>query len=688
MSEFSGINAFGNLTKINYKELIEKYDADKNGELSTEEFKTALKKEKLDQIDISSVNTNGDDKIDENEMAVYEQKYKMQTAINNMSKDITKDFSGTKSQYIAQVTLELTNYITEFSENYKDDISGMAEAFEKALPTKYAEIKKNVLANDPSTFKSQVLDDLINGINTTSVDTKGTSENAISETAQKKIGQALETEANKYIKANPKCTQEELKAHLEAFMNQTNAEKMKNAADTFTTKASSFGTYIDSDELTQLKEYAKDFLTEAVNNGVTVKLGSRNIATTNAITTALKSYTDAATLKADMETAIASLSTVSKKDTIIQENMTIDELSGSNYKIDSSKIDFNVIEGYTDVQGNGTIHERGKGKSGSFEKAKDKARELLNQDALKNQYIQQITTMLESKGMKFDDIKTEFDNIWSQSIEDTLNTDEIVTGRGARGLSKKGHAYINIKNMVDKFDELFQASIKTTMNAKVQANKTGEMYLGDLDLSAINVEDEKGTLTNARDLYFSGKTVTTKKHGADYYVKLAEQMIDQLKTQMMTKAKAMCAQKGVTFDEGTFNKFFNNAKKLAVNSAVWGMTSSGKSFGGVAASTAGAGAIGAATGVTVGAGAAVGVTAASAAAGAGTLAATSAGLAVLGPVGWAVGGVTAALVGVGLIGFGHHSKSSLNTRTLLDTFAENFKQNYSNWVEEQTKKTA
>ena len=214
------------------------------------------------------------------------------------------------------------------------------------------------------------------------------------------------------------------------------------------------------------------------------------------------------------------------------------------------------------------------------------------------------------------------------------------------------------------------------------------MYLGDLDLSAINVEDEKGTLTNARDLYFSGKTVTTKKHGADYYVKLAEQMIDQLKTQMITKAKAMCAKKGVTFDEGTFNKFFNNAKKLAVNSAVWGMTSSGKSFGGVAASTAGAGAIGAATGVTVGAGAAVGVTAASAAAGAGTLAATSAGLAVLGPVGWAVGGVTAALVGVGLIGFGHHSKSSLNTRTLLDTFAENFKQNYSNWVEEQTKKTA
>ena len=96
---------------------------------------------------------------------------------------------------------------------------------------------------------------------------------------------------------------------------------MESAADTFKANASSFGVYIDGDELTQLKEYAKDFLTEAVNNGVTVKLGSRNIATTNAITTALKSYTDGATLKADMETAISGLSTVSKKDTIIDKKV-------------------------------------------------------------------------------------------------------------------------------------------------------------------------------------------------------------------------------------------------------------------------------------------------------------------------------------------------------------------------------
>ena len=169
MSGFSGINQFGSLTtqngtRVDYKYLLEKYDADGNGEISKDEFNTAIKEEKLDKVDIASINKNGDEVVDENEMAVYEQKYKMQEAVNAMSAQITKDFSGTKSKYIAQVTLELTNYITDFAEKYaKDntDISGMAEAFKTALPTKYTEIKKNALANDPSTFKSKVLDEMV-----------------------------------------------------------------------------------------------------------------------------------------------------------------------------------------------------------------------------------------------------------------------------------------------------------------------------------------------------------------------------------------------------------------------------------------------------------------------------------------------------------------------------------------------
>ena len=244
MSGFSGINQFGSLTtqngtKVDYKYLLEKYDADGNGEISKDEFNTAIKEEKLDKVDIASINKNGDEVVDENEMAVYEQKYKMQEAVNAMSAQITKDFSGTKSQYIAQVTLELTNYITEFANNYQGEVSGMAEDFSKELPTKYTQIKKNVLANDPSSFKSQVLDEILNKTygSEACVTTIADGGGAISKTAQKKIATALEAEANKYIKANPKCSKEELKAHVEAFLNKTDAEKMKSAVETFKANA-------------------------------------------------------------------------------------------------------------------------------------------------------------------------------------------------------------------------------------------------------------------------------------------------------------------------------------------------------------------------------------------------------------------------------------------------------------------
>ena len=35
---------------------------------------------------------------------------------------------------------------------------------------------------------------------------------------------------------------------------------------------------------------------------------------------------------------------------------------------------------------------------------------------------------------------------------------------------------------------------------------------------------------------------------------------------------------------------------------------------------------------------------------------------------------------------GHHSKSNLNTKTLIDNFANQFKADYSNWVEAEANK--
>ena len=637
MSGFSGINQFGSLTthngtKVDYKYLLEKYDADGNGEISKDEFNTAIKEEKLDKVDFASINKNGDEVVDENEMAVYEQKYKMQEAVNAMSAQITKDFSGTKSQYIAQVTLELTNYITEFANNYQGEVSGMAEAFSKELPTKYTQIKKNVLANDPSSFKSQVLDEILNKTygSEACVTTIADGGGAISKTAQKKIATALEAEANKYIKANPKCSKEELKAHLEAFLNKTDAEKMKSAAETFKANAGSLGIYIDGDELVQLKEYAKNFLTEAVNNGVTVKLGSRNIATTNAIITALKSYTDGEALKADMETAIANLSTVSKIDTIVMQVKTEESeaaeknftnIKGSAYQINAGLIDYSKVDGR--YFNNGEIYQRGKGWDGSKVKAYNEGFEILTSDNLKSQYKAQIESMLKEQGISFDKIETVFENVYNQSAQEVLNADGMITGRGARGLSSKGKAHINVKTMLDNFATIFNTNIAKAID-DMNASNT-DMDIIDLDFSQAGKDENCNTIkdettgVDLSTLYASGKIITAnKKHGADYYVTVAEKMIDRMEKQIRSKAEAMCKANGIEFDAKNFKAMFNTAKQIAVNTGVTGVRK------------------------------------------------------------FTVGDTVVRTLAV---------KSSLNTKTLLNTFAEQFKTNYTNYVENEAKKS-
>lgn len=567
MSGFSGINNFGSLTTASGQKLTFKdFDVNSDGKVTKEEYDQVLKEMNLDTVDLSTNDKNKDNVLSEDEFATWEQKIAMQDAVNAMAGQIAQDFAGNSSG-LTSITSALKDYIETFSANYKGDAANMAEAFKEILPQQYETLKNNITSGSPDAIKSRVIEDTYNEIVSGSDSTRG-KEGAddIPAAAAKAIGKALDTEATKFVKAYKGNNLEaDLKAHLEAFMNQSDADKLKTAGEAFKANAATFGNTIDSSELKQLKEYATEFLTAAVEAGVTIKLGNTNVKTTAAIKTALAKFTDGEELKSAVEAAIDGLSKTTKKQSIINANMTTADLTGENYKIDNTKIDFNVIEGYTDVNGNGTIYERGKGWSGSVDKAKDKARELLNQDALKNQYIQQITTMLESKGMKFEDIKTEFDNVWTQSIEDALNTDGMITGRGARGLSSKGKAYINIKDMVNKFDEVFQASIKTAVDAKVEANKTGEMYLGDLDLSAINIEDKSGKLTNARELYFNGKS--TFCHGSNYFTKIAEQMIDKLKDQMLTKAKTMCSKKGVTFDQSSFDKIFNSAKMQGVSTS-------------------------------------------------------------------------------------------------------------------------
>lgn len=679
MSGFSGINQFGSLTTQSGQRLTFKdFDKDGDGKITQEEYDTVMNEMKLDSVELSSVDKNGDKEISEDEFAQWEQKTQMQTAVNDMAGTISKDFAG-KTQYLAEVTTALKEYIEEFAASYTGDISGMAEAFKAALPAKYEEIKSNAVSNDPDTVKSNVLDEIYTDLTAPTVDSREESGESMPVDTAKRIAKELEAEADKFIKAyKGDNLQTDLKAHLEEYMNKSDAEKLKDAADAFNTGANSFGAMIDNGaDLKQLKEYAKEFLLAALDKGVTVKLGGTTIKTEAAITTALKKFSDGDELKAAMEEVIAGLNTETLKNTLIKEeeikaqeaaDKAFTDIKGDAYKVDASLIDYSSIDGYFN---NGEIYERGKGWGGSRDKAYAKGQEVLNNSNLKSQMKAQIESMLEAKGIPFEKIETVFENIYNQSVADTLNAEGMITGRGARGLSKKGKAYINIKNMVDSFVNTFNTNIAKAIDEMNASDK--DMDTIDLDYTQAGKDENGNPITqdgvDISTLYASGKTLTTKKKGEDYYVSLAEKMIDNMKSQLLKKAKAMCDANGVTFDNKVFDTMFNNAKSIAINKGVTGVNAEGASvsFGGIAAGT--------------GAGVAGGVAHAAitvAAAKAGGLAGSFGG-----PAGIAIGAGIGAIVGgiASLFGSGNHSSCTLDTKTLLDTLTNEFKTNYTAWVE-------
>ena len=570
MSGFSGINQFGSLTTQSGQRLTFKdFDKDGDGKITQEEYDTVMNEMKLDSVELSSVDKNGDKEISEDEFAQWEQKTQMQTAVNDMAGTISKDFAG-KTQYLAEVTTALKEYIEEFAASYTGDISGMAEAFKAALPAKYEEIKSNAVSNDPDTVKSNVLDEIYTDLTAPTVDSREESGESMPADTAKRIAKELEAEADKFIKAyKGENLQTDLKAHLEEYMNKSDAEKLKDAVDAFNTAANSFGAMIDNGaDLKQLKEYAKEFLLAALDKGVTVKLGGTTIKTEAAITTALKKFSDGDELKAAMEEVIAGLNTETLKNTLIKEeeikaqeaaDKAFTDIKGDAYKVDASLIDYSGISGYYE---NTQIHERGKGWGGSRDKAYAKGEELLTNESLKSQMKAQLQSMLEEKGISFDKIANIFENVYTQSVADTLNAEGMITGRGARGFSSKGHAYLNTKDCVDAFINTFNTNIAKAIDEMNGSNK--DMDLWDIDYTQA-VTDENGNIDQKMlDAIQDGDTVTRIGRKEED----AEKMIDRLQSTMLMKAKAMCDANGVEFDLTVFNTMFNNAKSSAVAGSI------------------------------------------------------------------------------------------------------------------------
>lgn len=581
MSGFSGINQFGSLTTQAGQRLkFEDFDLDKNGEISKEEYESVMKEMKLDSVELSTVDKNGDETISEDEFAIWEQKQEMQNAVNDLAAKISKDFSGDKAKYIPEVTTALKDLIDDYAKNFTGEISKMADAFKGSLPAKYEAIKAETLANDPTTVKSQVLDEIYNSL-TTPVTTKNadgteTTSDALPAATAKRIGKELEAEADKFIKGyKGDNLAADLQAHLEEFINKSDAEKLSAEAEAFRAGAESFGAFIDSGELKELKEYAKEFLQAAVDKGITIRLGGVTIKTTAAITTALNKFTDGDELKAAMEDAINALGTVSKKEEIIAEEKAkaaeeaekkFTDIKGSEYAIDGNMIDYTSIPGYA---ANSQFNT--KGKDGHDSNLRQQARDAINNSSLKEQFRAQITKMLEAKGVPFDKIATIFENVYNDSLNSTLA--DITSRKTNNRIMDKKKTYATnqgIQEIVQNFIAKFNTNIAQAIDDMNASNV--DMDLQDLDYTALTKEevptDESGNPINPEETPETSVLSTFGSNSKGKIDENADKLCDRMKAQLLKKANNMCKANGIAFDNTAFTTIFNNAKMNAKNAGV------------------------------------------------------------------------------------------------------------------------
>lgn len=700
MSEFSGINNFGSLIsktsgqKISYDDLKE-YDKNENGTIESSELSKAIKELQLDSVSFTKIDSNGDKSLSEDEFKLWEQKLEIQDAVNEKLQTVYDN--AVLSKYFSQIKNELKTFMNSFISEYKGDTSNMVTEFKTQLESQFNTIKEEKLNNDPNFILNGVLDEMQASMLTE----KDSSGNILSPTEVQVVLEGMEKVANNYIKTYKGSNlKTDLKAYLEEFFSKSDKEKLTDAANNFNNKVKDFGGYLSSNDFSQIKDAVKEFLQTAIEKGVVVKLGETNVASASAITSALAQFTDARSLMDAMKTTIEGLSSEPKKTQLVnnarakleqEEWKKFAGIKGSQYQINAGLIDYSKIPGY--AKNEEAFYVKGAGKHGAREGA---AKWL--QDNLKEQCWKQIVEMLEKQGVSPEKAKTVFENVFSASSVEAA--EQCVDGQHSTVFrSSKSWAYA--KDLTDACLQIFNGKIATAideMNASYE-----DMDIIDIDFTVIDqTQDEEGNTTGAvkdgsgeavagleegetlADAYKTGKVLSVKKRGAEYYVTVAEQMVNGLRSQMLSKAKAMCSANGIKFDLGKFTAMFNSAKSIAVSLAVTGVTSEGESFGGMAASTMG-------SAVAV-AGGGVGITAAtyglgSIATGIGagatvsTVATVEAISALTGPVG--IGIMSAVAIASAFLFGGHHSESNLDVRLLIDTFTESFKNNYSEWVKQE-----
>lgn len=455
----------------------------------------------------------------------------------------------------------LTSWIDAFeAQGYPVNMSGNG-----SLPTLpgTATVSRNPnYEPDPARVKSEVIDDFINEL---AAEVTDGNEPLFSNDELQQIGQQLEAVADEYIESySGHSLRSDLKKHLEVFLYKSDSEKMIYAEHNYDRKVEELGIYIDSNEFETLKAAADQFLQVALANRVEITLGGVKIESREDIAKALENFPDAASLKEAMDEVIAGLSDKSligalkeeKTEAAKQEQEeAFDNLKGSDLQVDPLLINYSNVS--TDKVNYYTTEE-----FGGWE-GKDEAREFLNNEGLKAELEAQIKQICSEKGIPYEKIEVLFDNIYNNTIEQTVENAVTLGMSGPAGMfstEKRECVFYNTKDLVAKFIENFNTNMAAAFDEMQASDK-------DLDLQDIDRSEFEELYTKENFIDGMVQVIGTKEYVSEREAELQEKKdraFENMKSQLEVKAKAMCAANGIEYDENVFNTIYENAKNEAI----------------------------------------------------------------------------------------------------------------------------
>lgn len=568
MTDFSGVNQFGSITTQNgYKLSFKDLDVNGDGEVTESEFKSVMETVETDSVELSTGNTTEEEQtLTDEQVLDYEIDAGIQQSLNDLMGQISVDFTGTNADLGNEMIAALKEFAETFKAEYIGDVSLMLEEFKAQLPEKYEELKAELLPDDQSSIKSEVLESVLANIQGSSSISSLTADTAKS--VIQTLGKKLETLADKFISNyTGDNLEEDLTNYLTSKLSASDAEKMSDAVNKYRNIYNNLGVYVDSGEFNTLKDSVREFFGEALSNGLTLRMNGVNVASEAAIETLLKKYTDAESLNADMEALIDSLSTDTMLQSVVAEKQAeqtqkaesaFQNLTGEDVKVDTSLsgIDYSQIPGYYE---NATNKSRRRGAKG-LAQAQDEARNLL-ETTLKDQLKTQLTEKLEAKGVPFEKMETVFETAFNQACSNAVGN--CVNPRSNFFFNFSKSTY-NVQDLVNTFTTQFNEIISTTID-EMNASNT-DMDIQDIDYTQAITDDNGNVNPLRQDALETGTTLATRvsRRNADQYEELANDMINKLKSTMLAKSMAMCEANGIEFDNEAFNNVFSNAQTIAV----------------------------------------------------------------------------------------------------------------------------